>query len=242
MARQRELAIRAALGGGRFELIRQLMTEAMLLAVVGGGLGLVVAPWFLSALLTLAPPDTPRLDEIHLDGAVLLFSLGASTAAGLLAGLVPALQITQPHLMEVLTNGTGGTAKRPRARSALVVVETALAFVLAVGAGLMIRTISGLLEVPTGLASPERVLVTDMDLPRSPPRSTTAGQFRCRAPRSLRTSRSTHAATVSSASRWKAKRVRRAKSPKPKSCSPRLDIWKRWVSRSCAGATSSGRT
>ena len=167
MARQRELAIRAALGGGRFELIRQLMTEAMLLAVVGGGLGLVVAPWFLSALLTLAPPDTPRLDEIHLDGAVLLFSLGASTAAGLLAGLVPALQITQPHLMEVLTNGTGGTAKRPRARSALVVVETALAFVLAVGAGLMIRTISGLLEVPTGLASPERVLVTDMDLPRS---------------------------------------------------------------------------
>jgi predicted permease len=167
MARQRELAIRAALGGGRSELIRQLMTEAMLLAVIGGGLGLVIAPWFLSGLLTLAPPDTPRLDDIHLDTAVLLFSLGASTAAGLLAGLVPALQITQPHLMEVLTNGTGGTAKRPRARSVLVIVETALAFVLAVGAGLMIRTLSGLLEVPTGLASLERVLVADMDLPQS---------------------------------------------------------------------------
>ncbi|HWE25985.1 MAG TPA: ABC transporter permease [Myxococcales bacterium] len=167
IARQRELAIRAALGGGRAELIRQLMTEAMLLAAIGGAVGLVIAPWFLSGLLALAPRDTPRLDEIHLDGAVLLFSLVASTAAGLLAGLIPALQITQPHLMEVLTNGSGGTAKRPKARSALVVVETALAFVLAVGAGLMIRTISGLLEVPTGLASPERVVVADMDLPQS---------------------------------------------------------------------------
>ena len=167
LARQRELAIRAALGGGRSELIRQLMTEAMLLAVIGGGLGLAVAPWFVSGLLALAPPDTPRLDEIHLDGAVLLFSLGASTAAGLLAGLIPALQITQPHLMEVLTSSSGGSAKPPKARSALVVVETALAFVLAVGAGLMIRTITGLLEVPTGLASPERVVVTDVDLPES---------------------------------------------------------------------------
>jgi putative ABC transport system permease protein len=167
IARQRELAIRAALGGGRSELIRQLMTEAILLAVIGGGLGLALAPWCLSGLLALAPPDTPRLDEIRLDGAVLLFSLAASTIAGLIAGLVPALQVTHPHLMEVLTNGSGGTAKRPRARSALVVVETALAFILAVGAGLMIRTVSGLLEVPTGLAAPERVLVADMDLPQS---------------------------------------------------------------------------
>jgi putative ABC transport system permease protein len=167
IARQRELAIRAALGGGRSELVRQLMTEALLLAAIGGSLGLAIAPWCLSGLLALAPPDTPRLDEVRLDGAVLLFSLAASTAAGLLAGFVPALQVTQPHLMEVLTNGSGGTGKRPRARSALVVVETALAFVLAVGAGLMIRTVSSLLEVPTGLASPERVLVADTDLPQS---------------------------------------------------------------------------
>jgi len=167
LARQRELAIRAALGGQRRELVRQLMTEAMLLALIGGGIGLISAPWCLSALLSLAPADTPRLDEVNLDGAVLVFSLGATMAAGLLAGLVPALQVTQPHLMEVLTNGSGGTAKRSRARSALVVVETALAFVLAAGAGLMIRTLSGLLEEPTGLASPERVVVADMDLPRS---------------------------------------------------------------------------
>src|SRR2546423_799389 len=78
MARQRELAIRAALGGGRAALVRQLMTEAMLLAAMGGGLGLVIiAPWCLSALLALAPTDTPRLDEVHLDAAVLVFSLGA---------------------------------------------------------------------------------------------------------------------------------------------------------------------
>jgi hypothetical protein len=127
MARQRELAIRAALGGGRGVLVRQLMTEAMLLAALGGGLGLIAAPWCLSGLLALAPPDTPRLDEVHLDTAVLSFSIGASMAAGLLAGLVPALQLTQPHLMEVLTNGSGGTPRRARARSALVVIETALA-------------------------------------------------------------------------------------------------------------------
>ncbi len=167
MARQRELAIRAALGGQRGDLVRQLMTEAMLLAAIGGGLGLAAAPWCLRALVALAPADTPRLDEVHLDGAVLLFSLGVTVAAGLLAGLVPALQVTEPHLMEVLTNGSGGTARRARARSALVVAETALAFVLATGAGLMIRTLSGLLEVPTGLASPERVVVADMDLPQS---------------------------------------------------------------------------
>jgi putative ABC transport system permease protein len=167
MARQRELAIRAALGGGRGELVRQLMTEAMLLAGLGGALGLLVAPWCLSALLALAPPDTPRLDEIHLDGAVLLFAVAATAAAGLLAGLLPALQATQPHLMEVLTNGAGGTPRRARARSALVVAETALAFVLAVGAGLMIRTLSTLLDVPTGLRSPERAVVADMDLPQS---------------------------------------------------------------------------
>src|SRR5262249_26114926 len=167
MARQRELAIRAALGGGRAELVRQLMTEAMLLAAIGGGLGLLAAPWCLSALLALAPPDTPRLDEIRLDGAVLLFSLGASTAAGLLAGLVPALQVTRPQLMEVLTNGSGGSANRGRARSALVVVETALAFVLAVGAGPVIRTLSGLPGGPTGLAPRDGVVVADMDLPPS---------------------------------------------------------------------------
>ena len=167
MARQRESAIRAALGAGRVELVRDLMTEALLLALLGGGLALLVAPWALSALMTLAPPDMPRFEEVHVDGAVLAFAVAASLIAGLIAGIVPALQVTQPHLMEVLKNGAGGTATRTRARSALVVAETALAFVLATGAGLMIRTLSGLLEVPTGLAAPGRVLVADLDLPKS---------------------------------------------------------------------------
>jgi putative ABC transport system permease protein len=165
MARQRELAIRAALGGGRGELVRQLLTEALLLAVLGGGLALLLAPWALDALLKLAPPDLPRLEEVHLDGAVLAGALVASIGAGLVAGLVPALQVTQPHLMDVLKQGNGGSAARGRSRSALVVAEVALAFVLAAGAGLMIRTLSGLLRTSSGLASPERVLVADVDLP-----------------------------------------------------------------------------
>src|SRR5882724_6299476 len=166
MARQRELAIRAALGAGRGALMRHLLVEAMVLATLGGLLAVLAAPWILGALLSLAPPDMPRLEEVHIDGAVLAFALVASMGAGLLAGLAPALQLTSPQLMEVLKNGSGGTG-RWRARTALVVVETALAFVLAAGAGLMIRTLSGLLEVPTGLAAPERVLVTDLDLPQA---------------------------------------------------------------------------
>ncbi|MGE5049041.1 MAG: ABC transporter permease [Deltaproteobacteria bacterium] len=167
MARQRELAIRAALGGGRGDLVRLLLTEALLLAVLGGGLALLLAPWALSALLSLAPPDLPRLDEVHLDGAVLAFALVTSLLSGLLAGLVPALQITRPQLMDVLKQGSGGSAGRSRSRAALVVAETALAFVLAAGAGLMIRTLSALLEAPTGLAGADRVLVADLDLPRA---------------------------------------------------------------------------
>ncbi len=99
-ARQRELAIRAALGGGRAHLVNHLLMEALLIAAIGGGLGLLLAPWALSALLLLAPPDLPRFDEIRLDGVVLGFALAASTIAGLLAGLVPALQVTQPSHAE----------------------------------------------------------------------------------------------------------------------------------------------
>ncbi len=166
MARQRELAIRAALGAGRGALVRHLLVEAMMLATLGGLLAVLAAPWVLGVLLSLAPPDMPRLEEVHIEGAVLAFALVASMGAGLLAGLAPALQLTAPQLMEVLRNGSAGTG-RWRARRALVVAETALAFVLAAGAGLMIRTLSGLLEVPSGLAAPERVLVADLDLPPS---------------------------------------------------------------------------
>ena len=166
VSRQRELAIRAALGAGRGALVRHLLVEAIVLATLGGLVAVLTAPWLLQALLSLAPPDMPRIEEVHVDGVVMAFALLASIGAGLLAGLAPALQLTRPQLMDVLRNGAGGTG-RLRARTALVVTETALAFVLAVGAGLMIRTLAGLLQVPSGLAAPERVLVADLDLPPS---------------------------------------------------------------------------
>jgi putative ABC transport system permease protein len=167
MARHRELAIRAALGGGRGALVRQMLTESLVLAALGGALSLVLAPWALGAVLSLAPRDLPRLHEIHLDGWVLGFAVVAAMVAGLLAGVLPALRMTQPDLMGALRDGASGTAGRSRDRAALVVAETALAFILAVGAGLMVRTLSGLLEVPPGLAAPERVLVADLDLPQA---------------------------------------------------------------------------
>jgi putative ABC transport system permease protein len=165
MARQRELAIRAALGAGRGDLVRHLLIEAITLAAIGGAIGVLAAPWVLHALLSMAPAGLPRIDEVRLDAGVVAFAAVASIAAGVLAGLAPALQLTRPALMDVLRNGSGGTPSRSRARTALVVAEMALAFVLAAGAGLMIRTLSGLLRVPTGLASPERVLAVDLDLP-----------------------------------------------------------------------------
>ena len=165
MARQRELAIHAALGGGRGTLVRQLLAEALMLSALGGALSVLFAPWALNAVLSLAPHDLPRLQEIHLDGSVLVFAVVASMVAGLLSGLLPAVQLTRPDLISSLREGPSSTPARGRARAALVVAETALAFVLAAGAGLMIRTLSGLLAVQTGLSAPERVLVADLDLP-----------------------------------------------------------------------------
>ena len=166
MARHRELAIRAALGGGRGALVRQMLTEALVLSSLGGALSLLLAPWVLRAVLALAPRDLPRLHEIHLDAGVVAFAVVAAIFAGLLAGVLPALRMTRPDLMDALREGASGSGGRSRDRAVLVVAETALAFVLAVGAGLMVRTLSVLLEVPPGLAAPEHVLVADIDLPQ----------------------------------------------------------------------------
>jgi predicted permease len=167
MSRQRELAIRAALGGGRSDLVRHVMTEALVVALLGGALAVLFAPWALSALVALAPRDLPRLEEVRVDGVALAFALLAAILSGLLAGLAPALELTRPQLMDVLRNGSGGTENRSRARSVLVVTEVALAFVLAAGAGLMVRTLRALVEVDTGLAGAERVLVADVPLPKA---------------------------------------------------------------------------
>src|SRR5262249_21036284 len=162
MARQRELAIRGALGGGRGALVRQLLTESLVLSALGGALSVLLAPWALAGVLSLAPRDLPRLQEIHLDGWGLAFAVAGAMVAGLLAGLLPALQMTRPDLLSALRDGASGTPARSRSRVALVVTEFTLAFVLATGAGLMVRTLSGLLEIRPGLAAPERVLVADL--------------------------------------------------------------------------------
>ncbi|HYY52692.1 MAG TPA: ABC transporter permease, partial [Myxococcales bacterium] len=165
-ARQRELAIRAALGSGRSRILRQLLTEALLLALIGGALGVLLAAWGLDALVSLAPRTIPRLDEVRLNGSVLGFALGISAASGVIAGVVPALHASRPDLVEALKNGAAGATSRGRARAALVVAEVALALVLVIGAGLMIRTLNRLLGVRTGLADPSRVLVTETVLPK----------------------------------------------------------------------------
>ena len=165
-ARQRELAIRSALGSGRGRILRQLLTEALLLAFVGGALGVLLAAWGLDALVALAPRTIPRLDEVRLNGSVLAFALGISVASGVIAGVVPALHASRPDLVEALKNGAAGATSRGRARATLVVAEVALALVLVIGAGLMIRTLNRLLAVRTGLADPGHVLVTETVLPK----------------------------------------------------------------------------
>src|SRR5438445_1167799 len=164
--RQRELAIRSALGSGRGRILRQLLTEALLLALAGGALGVRLAAWGLDALVALAPRTIPRLDEVHLNGPVLIFALAVSVASGVIAGLVPALHASRPDLVEALKNGAAGATSRGRARAVLVVAEVALALILVIGAGLMIRTLNQLLGVRSGLSDPAHVLVTETVLPK----------------------------------------------------------------------------
>ena len=164
-ARQRELAIRAALGSGRARIVRQLLTEAVLLGLAGGALGVLLAAWGVDGLVALAPKSIPRLDEVRLDPAVLGFALVVSLVSGLAAGAAPALHATRGDLVDALKNGAAGATSRSRLRSALVVAEVALALVLVIGAGLMIRTLARLLDVPTGLSDPAHVFVADVDLP-----------------------------------------------------------------------------
>ena len=167
--REREIAIRMALGAGRRRLIRQLLTESALLGLVGGACGLLIANWGLQALIALSPEDTPRLDQISIDRRVLLFTLAVSLLTGLLFGLAPALQASKADLNESLKEGgrssTGGVRGR-RIRSLLVVFEIGLSLVLLIGAGLMIKSFMRLREVSLGFKA-DRLMTMNLQLSRS---------------------------------------------------------------------------
>ena len=152
-ARHGELAVRAAIGAGRARLVRQLITEAMVLGLVGGVLGLLIAYGSTAALIAARPADLPRLDEIGLDSTVALFTLGAALLTGLVFGMVPALQATNEHLLRGLQESgrsAGGGRRAHRLRSTLVVAEMALAVILLTGSGLLIRSFVELTRVDPG--------------------------------------------------------------------------------------------
>jgi putative ABC transport system permease protein len=167
-ARQREVAIRSALGAGRGRIVRQLLTESALLSALGGAVGLLMAKWGMDALISMSPTSLPRLGEVAFDWRVLGVAFGVALVTGLLFGLLPALQASSPLLNEALKEGGRGAdaARGKRLRSAIVVAEVALALVLSVGAGLMLRSFARLQNVNPGF-NPENVLTASLSLPRA---------------------------------------------------------------------------
>jgi putative ABC transport system permease protein len=168
-ARGREFAIRTALGAGRATLVRQLLTEYLLLGVLGGALGLALAYAAMGALRAWLPPDLPRVGEIEIDGGVLRFSLLASLLSAVVFGLVPALQASGAGLWASLREGSmaaGESGGKKRLRNFIVAAETAFAFVLLVGAGLLAKSFARLQSVPLGF-DPSHVLTAGMSLPRA---------------------------------------------------------------------------
>jgi Acidobacterial duplicated orphan permease len=168
LARQREIAVRAALGAGKWRLIRQLLTEASLLSLAGGGLGLLFAEWGLAALRRL-PQNFVRGEDVRVDARVLLFTLAVAIVTGWLFGLAPAIQLARPELNTMLKEGgrSGGEgAKWNRVRGAFVVAQVALSLLLLVGGGLLIRSFDKLLRVDPGF-KPENLLTLEYRLPRN---------------------------------------------------------------------------
>jgi putative ABC transport system permease protein len=166
-ARQREMAIRLALGAARRRLVMQLLTESLLLSLAGGAVALLAVVWLLGLLVRFVPADIPRLHEVGFDGGVLLFVFGVSLLTGVLFGLVPALQASRPDLTVNLKEGgkgSGSGLRGQRFRGALVVTEVALSLVLMIAAGLLLRSFGRLMEVDAGF-DPRHVLMARIWLP-----------------------------------------------------------------------------
>lgn len=162
-SRQQEIAIRLALGAGRGRIVRQLLTESVLLAGLGGLVGVVLGKLALGALLKLAPPDLPRLDQVHLNGKVLAFTAGVTILTGLLFGLLPAWYASRADLNTALKQAGRSSAfgsVRRRVFSGLLVIEVALALLLLTGAGLMIRTVKELIGVDPGFRTDQLLTMT----------------------------------------------------------------------------------
>ena len=165
--RGKEMALRAAVGASRARIVRQLITESLLLAGLGGILGLLFAQWGTEALIRTVPQNIPRISEIKLDGAVLLFTLFVSLATGIIFGLVPAWQASRVDLNTALKSGSrtgGGGENRGRLRNGLVMAEVALAIVLLVSAGLLIQSFARLGRVQPGIRT-ERLLTARIAVP-----------------------------------------------------------------------------
>ncbi|MEO6725682.1 MAG: ABC transporter permease [Blastocatellia bacterium] len=166
-ARQKEVAVRAALGATRGRIIRQLLTESLVLAALGGAAGLVLAWWGTDLLVSLSPPELLNLPQVKINASVLGFTMGVSLLTGVIFGLAPAFETTRLNLTESLKEGgknIGGSARSHRLRNALVVAEVALALVLLVGAGLLIRSFARLQAVDPGFNA-ENVLTMRVGLP-----------------------------------------------------------------------------
>src|SRR5215469_1381148 len=165
-SRNKEIAVRVALGAGRWRMVRQLLTESVLLALVGAAFGLLLARLIMTPLLDLAGPTIPSVGTIGLDGKVLGFTLVVALLVGILFGLAPALQMAKVDIRPALSDasrGTTGGTHRHRVRNVLVVTEVALAIVLLIGAGLLMRSFSRLQDVQPGF-EPSHLLVADLPL------------------------------------------------------------------------------
>ena len=165
-AREREIAIRSALGAGRWRVARQLLTESTLLATIGGALGVLIAVWGIDALRALNPDDVPRLDSVSINLPVLLFTLGIALLTGLIFGVAPALQATRFNLSDALKEGgraLGGSAWGTRMRNSLVVAEIALSLIVLIGAGLLIKSFNRLLSANPGFVA-DNLLTFNLEL------------------------------------------------------------------------------